>query len=139
MTEEEIYAQPFSIDSFNKLPYSPRLELMIAPDGSMRWARPSHQECLIKEVMQRLGMTREEVSDACPPEYYAEYLTWLWMQCGTIPVWSDFVLAVPLTEGQVSSLHVLKAANLYHGHIPAAFKGELPYQPADTENNSLIR
>lgn len=52
-------------------------EVMIAPDGTVEYAMPSHQEFLIKKSAQIKGVTRQELEDSCPEEYYGDYMHWL--------------------------------------------------------------
>lgn len=61
------------------------LEVVIAPDGTVSYAVPSHQEAL-KLACREAGVDPE---DDCPPEYYADYMTWLMEQTGYLAVWSE--------------------------------------------------
>lgn len=124
MTEEEIFALPFDIDRHKSLPYHPELEVMIATDGTVEYALPSHQEFLIEKAMQRHNWTRDQLMDACPPEYHYDFLAWLIPESGGyIPVWERGVLNYPLTKEQTASLRKLKMAGLYRGYIPPYKKG----------------
>ena len=53
------------------------LEVMIDSDGAVHYAVPSHQEYAIAEACRKLGVTRQELSDMTPKEYYFDWLTWL--------------------------------------------------------------
>lgn len=119
MTEEEIYALPFSIERHKSASYPIELEVMIAPDGSVFYAQPSHQEFLINKAMKVRHCTRDELMDACPPEYYLDFMNWLIPQSGGfIPVWERGILNYPLTKEQRATLRRLKMAGLYRGYIP---------------------
>lgn len=118
MTEVELFALPFSIELHKTIPYL-NLEVMIGVDGSVCYALPSHQEFLIEKALNKKGWTRQELMDACPKEYYGNFMSWLIpLSGGYIPVWERGVFDYPLTKNQVSALRKLKMAGLYRGHIP---------------------
>ena len=82
---------------------------MIAPNGAAVYALPSHQEFLVKRAMEMHNWTREELMDACPPEYYADFMNWLIpLSGGWIPVWPIGILNYPLTRPQVALLRSSK-------------------------------
>jgi len=115
---EYVLSQPFSIELFKKAYYLD-LEVMIAPDGTVEYALPSHQEFLVNKAMELQGWTRDELWAACPPEYHYNVLEWLIpLAGGYIPVWPQGILEYPLTKKQVASLRKLKLAGLYRGYIP---------------------
>lgn len=119
MTEYELYHSPFSIKRHKSMPYRVSLEVIIAPDGSIEYANPSHQEYLIRKVMEKNNWTRDETMEACPKEYYCSFMEWLSpMSGGYVPVWENWVLDVKLTPEQVKALHMLKSAGLFLGIIP---------------------
>lgn len=104
-----------------------QLEVMISPDGKVFFADPSHQEFLIQRAMELHDMTREELMDACPPKYYANFLDWLIPRSGGyIPVWADGIINYPITKGQSEALRRLKAEKLYRGIIPPVGQSERP-------------
>lgn len=118
MINDEFYDLPFDITRHKSIPHL-SLEVMIAPDGTISYALPSHQEFLIAEAMVRNGWTRQELMDACPKEYYGNFMNWLIPQSGGfVPVWDVGVLEYPLTKKQVGALRQLKMAGLYRGFIP---------------------
>ena len=119
MTEEEVYRLPFDIKRHKSLPYHTPIEIMIGPNGDISYALPSHQEFLIKKAMKRNGWTREQLMDACPPEYYFDFMRWLIPKSGDyIPVWESGILGYPLTMPQQTALKSLKLHGLYRGVIP---------------------
>ena len=118
MTDSEILALPFDIERHKQSQYL-LSEFVIAPDGTIYYALPSHTEFLVKKVCERKNCTRKEVEDTCPPEYYANYLAWLIEQSdGYIPVWEPFVLEDSATKQQLASLKLLKLNGLYRGKLP---------------------
>lgn len=126
MTEDEIYSLPFDIDRHKLLPYHPKLEVMIALDGAIEYAQPSHQEFLMQKAMQKNRWTRDDLMKACPPKYHCDFMVWLIMESGGyIPVWEYGILNYPLTKEQTGSLRKLKIAGLYRGYIP-------PYRRQDS-------
>lgn len=123
MTEEMLLSRPFSIQDHKQYGRCLDLELLISPAGEVEYALPSHQEGLIKKAMEKNGWTRQEMMDACPPEYYFDFMEWLIMASGGyIPVWPRAVLAASITKEQRSALRQLKMAGLYKGKVPAATK-----------------
>lgn len=118
--EYDLYHQPFSIEMHKSMPYHVDLEVMIAPDGTVEYAMPSHQEYLIHKAMNRLQCSRTELEDACPKEFYTNYLAWLIPQSGGyIPVWENYVLPdIAITKAQLATLKHLKLNGLYKGKLP---------------------
>ena len=118
MDRYEILHRPFDIETHKKH-FIHYLEVMLAPDGSIHYAVPSHQEFLIQKAMQRCCCTRQELDDACPPEYYFDFLRWLIPESGGyIPVWENFVFDYPLNDNQYAALCKLQSAGLFLGEIP---------------------
>ena len=91
---------------------------MVDPDGAVHYAVPSHQEYAIAEACRKLGVTRQELSDMTPKEYYFDWLTWLLMQCGCMAVWNDWFICPAPTKGQIGTLRKLKMAGVYRGKVP---------------------
>lgn len=119
MTEEELYRHPFSIELHKSVPYHVSLEAVISPEGEIEYAMPSHQEYLIAKAMERNGWSRQELMDACPPEFYFDFLNWLIEQSGGyIPVWEMFTVNREITAKQAAALRKLKLAGLFAGKIP---------------------
>lgn len=115
---DEVLAQPFSIERHKLCPYLD-LEVIIDAEGNISYAIPSHQEFLIKAACKRKNWTREQLMDACPPEYYYNFMEWLIEQSGgCIPVWRAAVLEYPVTKPQLAALKKLKMAGLFRGVLP---------------------
>ena len=121
--EEIVYSLPFSIELFKALPCRPALEAVILSDGTIMYARPSHQELLIQLAMEKNECTRDELSAACSAEYYCRFIDWLCLQTGCISVWEDFFLGPALSSAQKNSLKKLKLAGLYLGKITGTPRG----------------
>ena len=76
------------------------------------------REFLIEKVKERHHWSQEQLMDACPPEYYFNFLTWLIMESGGyVPVWEKFVYG-PVNQLQHDALQQLKREKLYLGNIP---------------------
>ena len=95
------------------------LEVIIDSDGIVHYAVPSHQEYLIGECLRKYGWTRQELSDACPPEYYGDFVVWLCKMCGCISVWENYLQFFEINEKQIETLSKLKDFGLYAGNIPS--------------------
>lgn len=102
----------------HKATFTNYLEVIIAADGTVMYAVPSHQEKAIALAEKELGMSRKEISDMCPREFYFDYLRWLLSLTGAVAVWNDAVEAPALTRKQEAALRRLKMAGLYRGMIP---------------------
>lgn len=76
LNEYDLYNKPFSIERHKQVPFA-EMEVMISPDGEISYAVPSHQEFLIRKAMDANGWSRDELMDACPPKYYANFMQWL--------------------------------------------------------------
>lgn len=92
------------------------LEVLIEPDGHVVYAVPSHQEKAIELAMKAKGWTRYELRDACPPEYWFDFLEWLLGLTGCISVWTNMIVGKP-NDAQKETLKELKKAGLYKGVI----------------------
>lgn len=66
MDESELYRLPFSIERHKSMPYSVALEVVIAPDGKIEYALPSHQEYLIAKAMEKKWVDSAR-TDGCVP------------------------------------------------------------------------
>lgn len=117
--EQTLFSMPFSVERHKAAPYHITLEVMIAPDGTIEYAIPSHQEYLIQKTMERYQWSRQKLMDACPPEYYFNFLEWLVQESGGyLPVWEQCTLNWPVTKKQAAALRKLKMAGLFKGAIP---------------------
>ena len=93
------------------------LEVMIDKDGKIHYAVPSHQEWAIAEACRKLGVTRQELSDMTPKEYYFDWLNWLLLQCGAAAVWEEMAICPAPTSKHIAALRRLKMAGLYKGKM----------------------
>lgn len=95
--------------------YPAYLEVVISPEGEVEYAVPSHQEKLIAIACNKLNITRQELADRCPPEYYCDFITWLSDITGYLSVWYDGVIGTNVTEAQNAVMHRLKESGAYQG------------------------
>ena len=103
----------------HKQTYVQYLEVVILEDGTVEYAVPSHQEKLIALACQKKGVSRQELNDLCPREYYYDFLTWLCMQANAVAVWNnDCCCGRGINRKQVATLRRLKMAGVYGGTIP---------------------
>lgn len=107
---------PFSLEDHVKT-FINYLEVIIHPDGSIHYATPSHQEYLIKYLCKRDGITRNELMERTPIEYYCDFMTWLVKESGCVSVWNEFIVGDVLTKEQLSTLKALKEAGVYKGKL----------------------
>ena len=94
------------------------LEVMILSDGAIEYAVRSHQEKAAILACNKLRVSRQELIDMCPEEFYFDYMSWLLSLTGTMAVWENFYLASSVTNEQISSLEMLKKEGVYKGSIP---------------------
>ena len=103
----------------HKQTYVQYLEVVILEDGTVEYAVPSHQEKLIALACQKQGVSRQELNDLCPREYYYDFLTWLCMQANAVAVWNnDCCYGLGINRKQIGTLRKLKMAGVYGGTIP---------------------
>lgn len=111
----EVLHQPFDIATHKKT-FTNYLEVVIDDKGVVHYAVPSHQECLINYLMVTRNLTREEVWDLCPKEYYFDVFTWLCKETKCISVWDTVYVGTP-NKKQLAKLKSLKLNGLYKGKI----------------------
>lgn len=104
----------------HKETYVHYLEVVIDEFGTVHYAVPSHQEFLISNCMKTLNWARQELSNACPEEYYFDFVTWLCKMSGCVSVWENFIQFWDISDIQLSKLRELQDEGLYLGEIPDA-------------------
>ena len=112
------------------------LEVLIDEDGTIMYAVPSHQEKAIALACSRLKLSRKQLDELCPKEYYGDYMTWLCMVAKVMAVWNGHCVAVNPTIKQIGALRRLKMAGVYTGPIPQAeeeYPTCLQHLPPDTK------
>lgn len=92
------------------------LEVLIEPNGHVLYAVPSHQELAIALACKSKGWTREQLNNACPQEYYFDFLKWVLSLTGCVSVWNDFYIGT-LNDAQRESLEEMKYAGIYRGDL----------------------
>lgn len=115
MDEQQVLRSPFDIETHKKT-FINYLEVVILPDGTVEYAVPSHQEKLIRLCCAKDNITRQQLDDLVPREYYADMFTWLTAYSGSVAVWNDFYMGFPNPE-QVNTLQELASHGLYRGKI----------------------
>ena len=98
----------------HKLNYVHYLEIIITPDGLIKYASPSHQEKLLSEICLKYNCSRSEAISKCPKDRHFEYFDWLTEESGCIAVWNDFYRGVANYK-QKRMLLKLKQEGLYNG------------------------
>lgn len=114
--EYDVYCN-FDLDK-HKQKYVNYLEVMIEEDGTVHYAVPSHQEWAIYAACRKLGVSREELCDMTPADFYFDWLTWLLMQSGSMAVWNNHYECQRPTRAQYNTLRRLKLGGVYHGDLP---------------------
>lgn len=117
MPEQYSLSSIFDIEK-HKATFVNYLEVVILHNGAVVYAVPSHQEMLIKLACLKTGMTRDQLKDACPREYYFDFTKWLCMMSGAVAVWNEHCEYGTPTVQQIAMLRKLKMAGLYRGAIP---------------------
>ena len=102
----------------HKATFTHYLEVVIDADGTVAYAVPSHQEYLIELACKKHGMSRRELLDACPREYYLDFMNWLLKMSGAMAVWDRHCFYAEPTVKQIGMLRRLKMAGLYTGALP---------------------
>lgn len=107
----------FDIEMHKKT-YINYLEVVIRADGTVEYAVPSHQEKLIKISCEKLGISRDELENSCPSEFWCDYLKWLCIQSGCVAVWNYYCQYESITTKQIVALRKLKNEGIYFGKVP---------------------
>lgn len=115
MREFEVLHKPFDIET-HKRTFVNYLEVVILDNGQIEYAVPSHQEKLISIAMDRLKVTRQELYNLCPPEFYFDVIAWLCIIARCVSVWNDFSVGKCNPE-QMKSLQMLKEHGVYRGKV----------------------
>ena len=110
MSEYNLFCE-FDIEK-HKQTYINYLEVVIDPDGKIIYAVPSHQEKLISVACEKLKVTRKELNELCPPEYYFDFMRWLILQTGYVVVWNENCMSDKPIIKQTAALRRLKMAGL---------------------------
>lgn len=113
--QQKILRGKFDIE-IHKKTFVNYLEVVIREDGTVEYAVPSHQEKLIRIAMDRLKVSRQELYNLCPPEYYFDVVKWQCMVSRCVAVWDDFYIGMP-NEMQQKALQNLKYHELYRGKL----------------------
>lgn len=100
------------------------LEVVIDVDGEIHYAVPSHQEFATSLACKKLNVSREELINMCPADYWLDYTTWLCSISNCVLVWDRNIMYTSINLKQISKLKILKLNGLYHGNIPKALEGQ---------------
>lgn len=92
------------------------LEVCIDERGEIHYAIPSHQEWLINRACNNINVSREQLEDLCPKEYYGDFLSWLLQITGCVSVWNSFYMGKS-NEAQLNTLLILKEQELFCGEL----------------------
>ena len=111
--ELTVLRSPFDV-KVHKETFINYIEVVILEDGSIEYAVPSHQMKVVDIIANKRNITRQDVADLCPPEYYFNYNYWLCIESNTIMVWNDFYMGNP-NNAQLQTLIMLMTEGLYQG------------------------
>lgn len=113
--EQRVLNGPFDIEKHKKT-FTDYLEVIILEDGTIVYAVPSHQEKLIAIACEKLEITRNQLNDRCPVEYYFDFMNWLCQITNCISLWNERMEGIP-NEEQLKSVKKLIEEKLYYGSI----------------------
>ncbi len=88
MSKYDVYSE-FDIEQHKKT-FINYLEVVILPDGTIKYAVPSHQEFLINYICEKWGITREKFKTLIPDQYKFSFIDWLLTVSGCVCVWTSF-------------------------------------------------
>ena len=108
MTEQEVLRGPFDLET-HKATFTNYLEVVIAPDGTIIYAVPSHQRVLERMYQATHGVAAE---DAVPRERWMDMLDWLMEETGCVCAYTAGVLGRPRTPEQEDALTTLRREGL---------------------------
>lgn len=127
-TEEYSVYSDFNLEQHKKK-YPGYLEVMIEPDGTIKYAIPSHTVFAERAAMQKLNCSFKELCKKVP--VYGFYIEELLTITGLMSVWDDQVIVGKdgPTAAQLRALRKLKLNGVYRGTIPTQKrKEELPWR-----------
>lgn len=113
MTQTEVLHSTFDVETHKKT-FINYLEVVIAPDETIEYAVPSHQEKLIRIATEKLSLSRQELYDICPIEYMFDVKKWLCKITGYVSVWDNFFCGYPNTN-QIAALRMLRDEGVFCG------------------------
>lgn len=90
------------------------LEVLINDTGKVLYAIPSHQELAIKLACDKYSVSRHELAEMCPKEYYFDFMEWVLEKTGSIAVWNNFYVGTA-NEKQLKTLRMLRDKHIYKG------------------------
>lgn len=106
---------PFSI-SLHAATFVNYLEVVILPDGHVEYAVPSHTEKLLQIAMEQTQLSREQIYNSCPPDYYFSVNEWLCKYTNCVAVNTYSYIGEP-NDAQLSMLRRLAKAGLFKGSV----------------------
>lgn len=123
--EYDVYSD-FDLEKHKKK-YVNYLEVMIDKDGKVEYAVPSHQEKAVAMACDALDVSRVELGDMTPAEFYFDWMTWLLRQSGAMAVWYDGYICESPTKAQYAALRRLKMGGVYKGVLPEMKRSKAMY------------
>lgn len=108
--QQEVLHGPFDLET-HKATFTNYLEVVIAPDGTIIYAVPSHQKVLERIYQATFG---RDANDACPRERWFDMLDWLMEETGYICAYTAGVLGKPHTDAQEDALMMLYREGLIY-------------------------
>ena len=89
-------------------------ETILLPDGTVKYAVPSHQMAVENYLAKTLCKTKEQVWKMCPKSRYGDYAEWLCEKSGCIMMWETFCISPPeITQAQKDKKNELIIAGVY--------------------------
>jgi hypothetical protein len=113
LSERTVLRNPFNIET-HKATFINYLEVIVLENGTVVYAVPSHQEKLISLACQKLNVTRNELNELCPKEYYFDFMTWLCKISGCVALWNNYRFGAA-NDHQLETIKQLAKEKLYHG------------------------
>lgn len=113
-------------------------EAIIAPDGNIEYAYPSHEQYLITKSNKTIDQLKKIIP------FYANYMHWLLGYTGCICVWYDRLLSpINYTTAQVNTIRQLIKQNIITKYPTFEITNEFEYytinKKAEDATEQLIR
>lgn len=113
--DQQVLHSPFDIETHKKT-FINYLEVIVAEDGTVMYAVPSHQRKLIAMACEKLDVTEERLHELVPQEYHFDVMDWLMEITGAVAIWNDFMQGFA-NEKQQKAIQELADAGLFRGII----------------------
>lgn len=111
--DSSVLYKPFDFNEHLKAFGDTYLEAVVLEDGTIEYAIPSHEQKLVRVIMQKTGKTRDQVIWDCSDDDKLNWQEYLERESGCISLWTNFYLGTA-NEKQLEAIQKLKDHKIVH-------------------------